>query len=231
MILANVNSRVMNVSLAELRREGFDESEISVLYTDAGHTIQAGMIAGALWGGVPGALVGLLFPPAGLLVAAGPILGVFLSGVGLAATGAVTVAALDGLIAALIHLGMPREIATSLGERVRKADALVMVHADSPERAELARAILAAHHPRIAGYQESKGVVSVSPGLDTPPVCVCEKTCRQRRSSPTGLLNQWDQLCLARPPLLSSSHSVELYLCERLWIYSLTASVCSCSAY
>ncbi len=148
-------------AVAELRREGFGEQEISVIYTDAGHTIQAGMITGAIWGGVLGALVGLLFPPVGLLVVAGPILGVFLSGVGLAAAGAVTVAALDGLIAALIHLGMPREIATNLGERVQKGDTLVIVHATSPERAERARAMLAAHNPRVE--DAPAGVVSVSP--------------------------------------------------------------------
>ncbi len=82
---------------------------------------------------------------------------------GLGAAGAVTVAALDGLIAALIHLGMPREMATSLGERVHKGDTLVIVHATSPDRAELARSILTAHQPRVEGaHQESKGVVSVS---------------------------------------------------------------------
>lgn len=150
-------------AVRELRREGFEEQDISVLYTDTGHTIQAGMITGAIWGGVLGALVGLLFPPAGLLVTAGPILGVFLSGVGLGAAGAVTVAALDGLIAALVHLGMPREIATRLGERVQKGDALVIVHATSPDRAERARAILAAHHPRVEGAPEFQGVVSMSP--------------------------------------------------------------------
>ena len=150
-------------AVAELRREGFGEPDISVVYTDTSHAVQAGLINGALWGGVLGALWGLLFPPAGLLVAAGPILGVFLSGVGLAAAGAVTVAALDGLIAALIHLGMPQEIATSLGERVHKGDTLVIVHAMSPEQAERARAILAAHRPRVEGTPERQGVVSVAP--------------------------------------------------------------------
>ena len=110
-----------------------------------------------------GALVGLLFPPDGLLVAAGPILGVFLSGVGLGAAGAVTVAALDGLIAALVHLGMPQEVATSFGERVQKGDTLVIAHAKSPEQAERARAILAAHHPRVEGTPQREGVVSVAP--------------------------------------------------------------------
>src|ERR1700736_1877628 len=103
--------------VAELKREGFSEQEISVIYTDAGHTIKAGMITGAVWGGVFGALWGLLFPPIGLLVVAGPILGVFLSGAGLAAAGAVTVAALDGLIPALIYLGLARAVSSSVGER------------------------------------------------------------------------------------------------------------------
>lgn len=150
-------------AIAELRRGGFEEQDISVVYTDAGHTIQVGMINGALWGGVLGALVGLLFPPVGLLVAAGPILGVFLSGVGLGAAGAVTVAALDGLIAALIHMGMPREVASRLGERVHKGDALLIVHARNPEQAERARTILTTHHPRAEGVSERESVVSVSP--------------------------------------------------------------------
>ena len=156
------NTEDAQAAVAELRREGFGEQEISVVYTDTGHTIQAGMITGAIWGGVLGALVGLLFPPVGLLMTAGPILGVFLSGVGLGAAGAVTVAALDGLIAALVHLGMPREIATSLGERVQKGDTLVIVHAKSPEQAERARAILVAHNPRVESAPQSQGVVSVS---------------------------------------------------------------------
>jgi len=150
-------------AVAELRREGFTEPEISILYTDAGHTIQAGMINGALWGGVLGVLWGLLFPPIGLLVAAGPILGVFISGVGLGAAGAVTVAALDGIISALIHLGMPKEMATRLGERVHKGDTLVIVHVTSPDRAERSRAILAAHHPRAEDAQVPEGVVSMAP--------------------------------------------------------------------
>ena len=157
------NATDAQAAVRELRQAGFDEQSISVIYTDAGHTIRAGMISGALWGGVLGAFVGLLFPPVGLLVTAGPILGVFLSGVGLGAAGAVTVAALDGLITALIHLGMPREIATRLGERVHKGDALVIAHAANAEMAEQARAILAAHHPRSEGAQEEEGVVSVSP--------------------------------------------------------------------
>jgi hypothetical protein len=157
------NATDAQAAVRELRQAGFEERDISVIYTDAGHTIRAGMISGAVWGGVLGALWGLLFPPIGLLVVAGPILGEFISGIGIAAAGAVTVAALDGLIMALVHLGMPREIATRLGERVHKGDALVIAHAANPEMAERAGAILAAHHPRGEDAPEAKGVVSVSP--------------------------------------------------------------------
>src|ERR1700676_2812352 len=75
--------------VADLRREGFAEQDISVIYTDTGHTVRAGMISGAVWGGVLGALWGLLFPPIGLLVVAGPDFGGFFLGGGLGACGAV----------------------------------------------------------------------------------------------------------------------------------------------
>jgi len=53
-------------------------------------------------------------------------------------------------------------MATRLGERVHKGDTLVIVHA-TPDRAERARVILAAHHPRVEGAPVSAGVVSVAP--------------------------------------------------------------------
>jgi hypothetical protein len=86
--------------------------------------------------------MGLALPPDWPAGYRGTDSGEFLSGMGLAAAGAVTVAALDGLISALLHLGMPREMATRLGERVHKGDMLVIVHAANPDLAEKARAIL-----------------------------------------------------------------------------------------
>ena len=83
----------------ELRSNGFDEDQISIVYTDRGHTIKAGLINGAIWGGALGALFGFLFPPAGLLIAAGPIVGVLASGASLAAAGALTVGSLSALVA------------------------------------------------------------------------------------------------------------------------------------
>ncbi len=146
----------------ELRSSGFDEDQISIVYTDTGHTIKAGLINGAIWGGALGALFGFLFPPAGLLIAAGPLVGVLASGASLAAAGALTVGSLSALVAGLVQLGMPREIATGMGERVHKGDALVIAHAPSAELAERARNILMKHNPRPEVEQTQNGVVSVA---------------------------------------------------------------------
>ena len=157
------NPEDAQAAVKELRSNGFDEDQISVVYTDAGHTIKAGLINGAIWGGALGALFGFLFPPAGLLIAAGPIVGVLASGASLAAAGALTVGSLSALVSGLVQLGMPSEIATGMGEKVHKGDALVIVHAPSPEMAERARAILLAHNPRPEVDQAQRGVVSVAP--------------------------------------------------------------------
>ncbi len=77
--------------------------------------------------------------------------------------GALTVGSLSALISALIQLGMPEEIATSLGEHIHKGDALIIVHALNEEQAALARSVLAAHNPRPAVAQQAGGVVSVAP--------------------------------------------------------------------
>ncbi len=145
-----------------LKQRGFTDHDISVLYTDAGHTVRAGLLGGAVWGGVLGALIGLLFPPAGLLIAAGPIAGVLASGAALGAAGALTVGALDGIIAGLVQLGLPQDIATGFGQQVHKGDTLVIAHSSSPESAAQAHQILEAHHPRVETAPGS-GVVSMPP--------------------------------------------------------------------
>ena len=157
------NQADAQAAVSELKSNGFDETAISILYTDTGHTARAGAITGAIWGGVLGALFGFLFPPAGLLIAAGPIVGVLASGATLAAAGALTVGSLSALVAALVQLGMPEELATNLGEHVHKGDALVIVHAPNEELAALARRILVAHNPRSGVGQTQSGVVSVTP--------------------------------------------------------------------
>ncbi len=37
------------------QRHGFSEHEISMVYTNAGHNVRAGLLDGAVWGGVFGA--------------------------------------------------------------------------------------------------------------------------------------------------------------------------------
>jgi hypothetical protein len=155
------NVQDAQAAVLELKQRGFSEHDISVLYTDAGHTVRAGLPSGAVWGGVLGAVFGLLFPPVGLLLAAGLIAGVLASGAALGAAGAPTVGALDGLISGLVQLGLPQEIATGLGERVHKGNTLVIAHASSPEAATQAHQVLAAHHPRAE--TDSAGVVAVPP--------------------------------------------------------------------
>ena len=156
------NQADAQAAVEELKSKGFDENLISIVYTDAGHTIRAGLLCGAIWGGVLGALFGFLFPPAGLLIAAGPIVGILASGATLAAAGALTVGSLGALVAALVQLGMPEEIATDLVEHMHKGDALVIVHAPNEEAAALACSILAAHHPRPGVGRGAGGVVSVT---------------------------------------------------------------------
>lgn len=156
-------ARDAQAAVLELQRGGFSEHDLSVLYTDAGHTIRAGLLNGAIWGGVLGAFFGLLFPPVGLLIAAGPIAGVLASGAAVGAAGALTVGALDGIISGLVQLGLPREAATGLGQHVHKGDTLVIVHATTEEAAGQAQRVLEAHHPRAEAAPEAGGIVAATP--------------------------------------------------------------------
>lgn len=51
-------------------------------------------------------------------------------------------------IAALIHLGLTREMASGLGHHVHKGDTLVIVHLSTKTEAARARQILEAYNPR-----------------------------------------------------------------------------------
>jgi hypothetical protein len=136
-------------AVQDLRQHGFSEHDISVVYTNAGQTVRAGLFSGAVWGGVVGAMRGFLFPPVGLLVVAGPIAGVLASWATLGAAAALTVGGLNALISGPVQLGVSEEIATRLGEQVHKGDTLVIAYASSPEAATQAQQVLAAHRPRI----------------------------------------------------------------------------------
>lgn len=135
-------------AVRDLGAAAFGDGDISVVYTDTSHMVKEGLVGGATFGGVVGGLVGLLFPPLGLLVAAGPIVGVLASAVASAGTLAVAGAAIGTLTSALVHLGMPQDMADRFGEHIHKGDALVVVHA-SKELAPKAEEILKVHGPRV----------------------------------------------------------------------------------
>ncbi|MGH2584168.1 MAG: hypothetical protein ACRDJE_04580 [Dehalococcoidia bacterium] len=134
-------------AVAELGTDGYGKGDVSLLYTDRGHLAEQGLISGALYGGVIGGLVGLLFPPLGIVVAAGPILGSVASALVTGATVAVAGGALSALVSALLQIGMPKEMADRFGGHVHKGDALVIVHTSSEESAKV-KGILEGHNPR-----------------------------------------------------------------------------------
>ena len=133
--------------VAGLRRQGFDDDAISVLYSDKGttrdfaHTTSTkapeGAVAGAGPGGVLGAALGwcvgigsLALPGVGPFVAAGPILSA-LGGVGLGVT-------IGGIGGALVGYGIPEFEAKRFEGKVVGGGILVSVHVD--DRADRQRA-------------------------------------------------------------------------------------------
>jgi len=154
-------------AVSELGAAGFGNGDVSLMYTDTRHVAEQGLVSGALYGGVIGGLVGLLFPPLGIVVAAGPILGAVASALATGATVAVAGGALSGLSSALLQVGMPKQIADRFGGHVHKGDALIIAHTGTEDAAKV-KAILAAHSPRTETDQgTAEGVVTAtatSPG-------------------------------------------------------------------
>jgi hypothetical protein len=140
--------------VAELRRRGFDNDDISVLYSDKGttrdfaHTTSTkapeGAVAGAGTGGVVGAALGwfvgigsLSIPGVGPFVAAGPILAA-LGGIGLGAT-------LGGIGGALVGYGIPEFEARRYEGKVVGGGILVSVHVGGRAERREAYEVFARH--------------------------------------------------------------------------------------
>src|SRR5437899_13051050 len=134
-----------------LRREGFRNTDISVLFpenegtkdfaheknTKAPEGAATGASSGAVIGGTLGWLVGigaLAIPGLGPFIAAGPMLGA-LAGVG--AGGVV-----GGLTGSLIGLGIPEYEAKRYEGRIKKGGILVSVHCDDSNWTHKAKTIL-----------------------------------------------------------------------------------------
>jgi hypothetical protein len=140
--------------VSDLRRGGFDDDAISVLYSDKGtsrdfaHTSSTkapeGAAAGASAGGVLGAAVGwlagigsLAIPGAAPFVAAGPIMAA-LGGIGLGAT-------VGGTAGALLGYGIPEFEARRFEGKVVGGGILVSVHVAGREERRRACATFAKH--------------------------------------------------------------------------------------
>ena len=140
--------------VTDLRRRGFDDDAVSVLYSDKGTTrdfthtsctkAPEGAAAGASAGGVLGAAVGWLagigslsIPGAGAFIAAGPILAA-LGGVGLGAT-------VGGTAGALVGYGIPEFEAKRFEGKVVGGGILVSVHVDGRRDRRAAYEVFAKH--------------------------------------------------------------------------------------
>jgi outer membrane lipoprotein SlyB len=134
-------------AIDELKRNGFDEREISLVAKDnkgqgnrgnleseqrltmEDQNLSEGMFTGSALGGIAGLLAGagaLLIPGVGPIIAAGP-LAAFLTGV----VG-------GGLAGGLVDFGIPEERGRYFEERVKKGDILVTLKANDDEVSEIA---------------------------------------------------------------------------------------------
>lgn len=153
--------------VTELRAQGFDSKDISVLLPNKSgtndfaheHNTKApeGAAAGASAGGVVGGTLGLLagigalaIPGLGPFIAAGPIMAT-LSGLAAGAT-------LGGLTGALVGLGIPEYEAKVYEGKIRGGNMLVAVHTEDAEMRKRADQTL-----RAAGAQDVSTVAEATP--------------------------------------------------------------------
>jgi len=141
----------VETAVAEMKRQGFRNADISVLFphnegtkdfalekgTKAPEGAVAGASSGAAIGGALGWLAGigvLAIPGLGPFIAAGPIMAL-LGGVGVGA-------AVGGLTGALIGMGIPEYVATRYEGRIKGGCILLSVHADDSNWTQKAKKIL-----------------------------------------------------------------------------------------
>ncbi|HUQ91662.1 MAG TPA: quinol:electron acceptor oxidoreductase subunit ActD [Bryobacteraceae bacterium] len=138
-------------AVEELRRAGFRNTDVSVLFADnvgtkdfaheKGTKAPEGAVlgggSGAILGGTLGWLAGigsLAIPGLGPFIAAGPIMGL-LSGVGVGA-------AIGGMAGGLVGAGIPEYEAKRYEGRIKKGGILLSVHCDDAHWASRAKKVL-----------------------------------------------------------------------------------------
>lgn len=136
--------------VAGLKRHGFRESDISVLFPDKTGTTDfahehhtkapEGAVAGASALGVVGGCVGwlagagaLMIPGIGPFIAAGPLIAA-LSGIAVGA-------GVGGIAGALVGMGIPEFVARRYAGKIQAGNILLSVHADNATQARKAKKI------------------------------------------------------------------------------------------
>ncbi len=148
-----------NRALSELQNQGIDRSDISVIMRETtegrpvdekgkGEQIGESAVEGATTGGVIGGIAGLLagvgaiaIPGFGAILVGGPLVAL-LGLTGAAATtasGAITGALAGGVIGALVGLGVPRERAEAIEERIKRGEILLSADAEDGREDEISR--------------------------------------------------------------------------------------------
>jgi len=147
--IAKTESQADNI-VAELKRTGFSNDDISALFPDkrgtrdfahekntkAPEAASAGAGAGGLLGGTLGWLAGigaLAIPGVGPLIAAGPIMAML--------GGAAVGATVGGLTGALVGMGIPELEAKRYEGKVRDGNILISVHTDDADERSRAKDI------------------------------------------------------------------------------------------
>jgi hypothetical protein len=155
----------------ELRREGFQPPQISILAPDPREVegyadelgvrvVQAGglgLAAGGVLGGLAGwlaGLTGLLIPGAGIVVAAGPFVSAIMGMVGGASVG--------GFVGALVGMGLPHQAAEEYHRALQEGRAIVVVHPGA-NYIDAEIALNRAHPVGLHHYDEQIGA---DPGWD-----------------------------------------------------------------
>jgi len=153
----------------QLKREGFSNNDISVLFPDKAstkdfaHEQHTKAPEGAAIGGVVGLGVGgvlawlagigsLLIPGVGPYIAAGPILG--------ALSGAAVGGATGGIIGALVGLGIPEYEAKRYEGKVRGGNILISVHTDNADERARAKGIFKKENAEDISTTGEEGVRS-----------------------------------------------------------------------
>jgi hypothetical protein len=144
------NEAIANTIVSDLKRNGFVDNDISVLFPDKSTTrdfahekntkAPEGAATGAGAGGVVGGTLGLLagigllaIPGVGPFIAAGPIMAA-LSGIAVGAT-------VGGITGALIGMGIPEIEAKRYEDKVKDGNILISVHAKDSDAVKQAKEI------------------------------------------------------------------------------------------